>query len=180
MASTVSDQRFAGNDDSGDDHVVYDLSDWTAEQRAQLDRVLSGEGLAWRWDVADAAHPLADQLVVAEACADQVEELIDEVDHPDALEVDDAADDGGAEVLSELYLASDVLIAAPTNEAAAVEAQRAAQLAATMVAPYGLDDRTWADVRRRSATLAEVLAGGHEPSVVGAAHALREAVRPLV
>lgn len=177
----MSDVLPGGIDGFGDDHVVYDLSDWTPEQRAELDRRLGGEGLPWPWEAAEAeASVLGCHLVVHETCADQVEELIDEVDHPDALEVDDAVDDGGAEVLSELYLASDVLIAAPTNGAAAVDAQRAAQLAATMAAPYGLDDHTWADVRRRSATLAQQLTSGHECGVVGAARALREAVRPLV
>lgn len=175
----MSDHRFAGSDDGVDEHVVYDLSDWTVEQRARLEGVLSGEGLSWWWDAAGAGVP-AGQLVVAETCADVVEELIEEIDHPDALEVDDSADDGGAEILSQLYLASDVLIAAPTNEVAAVEAQRAAQQAATIAAPYGLDDHTWTEVRRRSATLAEALASGLEASVVGAARALRQAVRPLV
>lgn len=182
----MSDGRSAGGgeNDAVGWPVVYDLSDWTSEQRAALDRLLAGEGLPHRWESAETPAPasVAGQLLVGEAFADLAEELIDEMDHPDALEVDDADDEGGAEILSELYVASDVLLGAPANAAAGIDARRAATAAATAVAPYGLDDATWAEVRRRAAALAAALVDdvGDADRVMAAAGALREVVRPLV
>ncbi len=183
----------AGPEDGADDLVVYDLGDWTPEQRAALDRLLVGEGVTHEWDAGEAAassttpspesgptSAWAGQLVVPEASADLVEELIDELDHPDALEPDDGGDGGGGEVLSSLYVASDVLLSAPGHVAAAQELREAAAVASTMEAPYGLDDATWGTVRRRAETLAAVLATGEEEGVKAAAQALREVVRPLV
>lgn len=201
----MSDPPVAGRDhddpdddpdgDLADDVVVYDLSDWDPGQRSTLDRLLTGEGVAYHWDhdeapaswmtpdaVSGPTSPpaMAGQLLVGVAHADLVEELIDEVDHPDALDVDDADDDGGGEVLSDLYVASDVLLGAPGSVTAIEDAQVAAAAASSSTAPYGLDDATWAEVRRRAGTLAEALAAGDEERVVPAARALREAVRPLV
>ncbi len=176
-----------------DDLVVYDLSDWSPEQRRALGRSLTGEGVAHHWDrdpgapAPDAAAvPVsppegADQLLVPEAHGDLVEELIDEIDHPEALEPqDDDGDDRGGEVLSELYVASDVLLAAPTNLSAGDEIREAAAAAAALAAPYGLDDVVWAEVRARAASVEHALVNGDEEDVVVAARALREAVRPLV
>ena len=184
----------AGDDD---DEVLYDLADWEPEQRSTLDRILTAEGVAYRWEggrgssswmapgpVSGPASPpqASDQLVVAERHADVVEELIDELDHPDALEVvDDDGDDGAAEVLSSLYVAGDVLAGAPGNLAAAHDLAQAIDSAGGLAVPYGLDPTAWEELRRRAATLAEHLgAGGGDDEVVDAARALRDAVRPFV
>jgi hypothetical protein len=181
-----------------DDEVVYDLADWEPEQRSTLDRMLSAEGVASRWEggqgssswmapgpVSGPASPpqASDQLVVAERHAELVEELIDELDHPDALEVvDDDGDDGAAEVLSSLYVASDVLAGAPGNLAAAHELGEAVEAAMGLAVPYGLDPVAWDELRRRAGTLAERLGagGGGDDEVTDAARALRDAVRPFV
>lgn len=158
-----------------DDEVVYDLSDWSPAQRIELEQLLAAEGLSGRWDAEGTG-----QLLVPEGGADLVEELIDEVDHPDALEPDDGDDDGGGEVLSRLYVASDVLLGAPSHLAAIEEAREAAASTARMGPPYGLDAVTWDQLRRRSAALVDALALGDEERVSAAAGALREVVRPLV
>jgi len=180
-----------------DDKVVYDLADWEPEQRSTLDRMLAAEGVAFRWQggqgssswmapgpVSGPASPpqASDQLLVAERHADLVEELIDELDHPDALEVDDDdGDDGAADVLSSLYVASDVLVGAPGNLAAAYELCEAVEAAGALAVPYGLDPAAWDELRRRAGTLAERLgAGSGDDEVTDAARALRDAVRPLV
>jgi hypothetical protein len=165
-----------------DDEVVYDLADWEPEQRSTLDRMLSAEGVASRWSGPASPPQASDQLVVAERHADFVEELIDELDHPDALEVvDDDGDDGAAEVLSSLYVASDVLVGAPGNLAAAHELGEAVEAAMGLAVPYGLDPVAWDELRRRAGTLAERLgAGSGDDEVTDAARALRDAVRPFV
>ena len=157
----------------GDDAVSYDLVDWTPEQKSELAAGLETAGVAHHWD--------GSELVVAEADADGVEVLIEEIDHPDALDVDESDDDGGAEVLSALYVASDVLLNDPYRSAAAADLREATSAAAELPAPYGLDGATWDAVRSRARALVEVLAGNaSEEEVVGAARSLREAVLPLV
>ncbi len=188
----------AGDSDSDDvDEVVYDLADWEPEQRSTLDRMLTAEGVAFRWEGGQASSSwmapgpvsgptspaqASDQLVVADHSGELVEELIDELDHPDALDVvDDDGDDGAAEVLSSLYVASDVLVSAPGNLAAAHELGEACEAATSLAVPYGLEAGAWDDLCRRAATLAERLSvGGGEDEIIEAARALRSAVRPLV
>lgn len=182
-------------DDAGE--IVYDLSDWVPEQRATLEGMLVSEGVAYRWEGGQAASSwmapgpvsgpsspahASDQLVVADRSSELVEELIDELDHPDALDVvDDDGDDGAPEVLSSLYVASDVLVSAPGNLAAASELAEALEAAEALALPYGLDPRAWEELRRRAGALAERLgAGADEGEVIDAARALRSAVHPLV
>lgn len=162
-----------------DDVVAYDLTDWVPLLRAELSTALAAEGVAHQWEGAE--------LVVASASADLVEQLVDEIDHPDALEAQEDDDDGGAELLSALYVASDLLLGDPHRAAAAAELQTAAAAAADMPAPYGLDGATWDEVRRRAVALALLVgdsagSGGDvdEEGVTAAARSLREAVRPLV
>lgn len=184
-----------GTDES--DEVVYDLADWEPDQRSTLDGILTAEGVAYRWEggqgasswlapgpVSGPASPpqASDQLVVAERHAELVEELIDELDHPDALEVDDDdGDDGAADVLSTLYVASDVLVSAPGNAAAAHELDEASEAAARLALPYGLGAADWDELRRRAGALADRLrAGAADDEVIAAARALRAAAQPLV
>jgi hypothetical protein len=199
VAGTVTDAG-AGGDGSGDPgagEVVYDLADWEPERRATLDRLLRGEGATYRWDqaaspaswmtpdaVSGPASPafLSHELVVAEGDADLVEELIDELDHPDALDAeDDDGNDLGAEVLSALYVAADVLSGAPGHVQAAEDLLDAAGMVGEIEAPYGLDPVTWRELGRLGDQLARCLReGADEEAVVGAARALRQAVHPLV
>jgi hypothetical protein len=157
----------------GDDEVGYDLADWGDGERHQLATSLAAEAIASRWE--------ALELVVKEADADRTEELIDEIDNPDAIdaEADDA--DGGAEVLSALYVAADVLQHDPGSAVAIIELLEASERASELGPPYGLDGDVWREVQRRSDTLADLLgAEAAEDEVMAAAKALREAVRPLV
>ncbi|CAN5253219.1 hypothetical protein BH24ACT1_BH24ACT1_03530 [soil metagenome] len=182
---------------AGDDELVYDLADWDPDQRSRLDGILTAEGVAYRWEggvvgsswmapgpVSGPGSPpqASDQLVVTERHAELVEELIDELDHPDALDtLDDDGDDGAAEVLSSLYVASDVLVGAPDNVAAALELAEALDAAKVLALPYGIDPPEWDELCRRAGALAERLGGGGgDAEVAEAARALRTAVRPLV
>lgn len=160
-----------GLDDA--DEVGYELDDWAPEQRQQLSAALDGDGVPHRWEGAD--------LVVSVAHADLAEQLIDDLDHPDALPVEEDADDTGAEVLSTFYVAADVLVAAPDHPTAGADVLDASTRAATLPAPYGIEEPVWAEVRRRADELAAQLRDGpDEHEVAAAARRLREAVRPLV
>jgi hypothetical protein len=155
-----------------EDEVGYDLSDWSADERSQLAASLVTERILCRWE--------DDEVVVRPQDADHVEALIDEIDGLEALSEEDDADAGG-ELLATLYVASDVLQHDPEANEAIVDLLDAAEQAAELGAPYGLDGDVWKDVQLRTDTLADLLgteADGDQ--VMAAARALREAVRPLV
>jgi hypothetical protein len=156
----------------GDDEVGYDLADWFPALRAELVAALADAGTPHRWD--------GDELVVREVDAEHVDELIDRLDNPDAL--DEEEDDGavGADVLSALYVSADVLQHEPDDTTAVVELLEAVERAPE-VPPYGIEGTTWRAVLERAGALADSLGDDADPEdVVAAARALRELVRPLV
>jgi hypothetical protein len=174
-ATTCADcgARLRAAGDEGEE-VAYDLSDWSPEQRDEVVAALAAEGVAARLE--------GTELVVAEADADLAEELIEEVDAPDALAAeDDDGDDAAARVLSSLYVTSDVLIGDPDNSAAVVELLESVEAAGSLSLPYGLDGDVWSGLLRTADDLADLLgADGEAPEVSAAARRLRDAVRPLV
>jgi hypothetical protein len=157
----------------GDDEVAYDLDDWSDDDRRALAASLRAERIAHEWRDAE--------LVVPERWADVAEELIDVIDHPDALDVDDDADDGGAELLSALYVAADVLSGDPAASGAIIEVLELAPDLAGRLPPYGVEGRTWAAITERTVALAALLeADGDDDDVRPAAEALRGLLRDLV
>jgi hypothetical protein len=165
--------RLRGGAEDGDE-VAYDLADWTPEQREELVASLAAEGVVARLEDTE--------LVVAEADADVAEELIEEVDAPDALDAEeDDGDDDAARVLSSLYVTSDVLAHDPDSSAAVVELLESVEAAAELPLPYGLDGDVWSGLLRVADELADLLGAAAEDSeVAAAARRLRDAVRPLV
>jgi hypothetical protein len=156
----------------GGDEVGYDLTDWDAQQRASLAGSLARDGIAHRWE--------AGELVVAESDSEQVDELVDQIDHPDALTEEGDDGDLGADVLSALYVSSDVLQHDPTVTAAVVELLEALERAPELP-PYGIDAAVWEDVLTRATAVADLLAeDDDQDDVAAAARSLRELVRPLV
>ena len=159
--------------DASDDEVGYDLGDWGDDERLRLAAILTAESLPSRWE--------GTELVVRDVDADHVEDLIQEIDDADALEADVDDDGAGAEILSSLYVASDVLQSDPKASAAIVELLDACELASQLGPPYGLEKETWQEVQRRADAVAELLgAGAEDDDVAVAAKELRDAVRPLV
>lgn len=163
-----------GPGEPGDvEQVAYTLDDWTPDQRSTLARTLREEGVAARWE--------AEEVVVAEADADLVEELIEEIDAPDALDEEEDGGDEAADALSALYVTSDVLVHDPGSSAAVVELLQLAEAAAALSLPYGLDGDQWRGILGRADELADLLgADAAEDEVIAAARTLRDAVRPLV
>lgn len=163
-----------GHLEEGDDQAGYDLDDWTPDQKGQLIEALAAGGIPHRWEESE--------LVVAEADADVVEQLIDDIDHPDALEAEeDAGDDAAAILLSTMYVAADVLSNDPDNPAAILDLLDAEEDAAGATPPYGIDKPTWdaiLDATGRVAGLLDAKASGDD--VTAAAKVLRDLLHPLV
>jgi hypothetical protein len=157
----------------GEEEVGYELDDWGPEDRRALTAALVAERVPHEWR--------DDEVVVPERHADVAEELIDAIDHPHALDVEDAADDGGAELLGALYVVSDILSGDPGASGAVVELLELAPTVPGRSAPYGVDGGRWRAVGDRVAELAALLeADADEDEVTPVAVALRGLLRDLV
>lgn len=163
--------------------LVYELGDWTADQRGALEVRLQAAQIEHQWetqaghDVGDSyeagqAWTVATDLVVSEEVEDLVDAFIDEIDFPDSLDADDEADDDGSSeaswsAMSELYVAADRLKDAPADPARAGELFDAAD-ALPEDAPYGISADLWEQVRAMRAEVTGALEGDADADVVRA------------
>lgn len=155
-----------------EDEIGYDLSDWEPDQRGELVAQLGAHAIPHRWEEGE--------LVVRERDADAVEPIIDEIDHPDALEPEDDDDDAAAELLSALYVASDVLAGDHVNPGAVLELCDAEREAQELDTPYGVPPSAWEAIRAKATALAGLLDEGEEDVIRRAARELRDLLHPLV
>lgn len=140
------------------DEVIYDLGDWSQDDRNQLELLLTGSSVIHRWEVGS-------DLVVLEADADGVERLMDEVEASGGVAplpvTDDETDDGDDEatyaVMSNLFVAADRLQKDPSDAAAAGDFYMAADATALTPPPFGIDAPIWQQVQELAASLAAAL-----------------------
>jgi hypothetical protein len=160
--------------DDDAEEVGYELDDWLPDQQAELVAALAAEGIPNRWE--------GTEVVVPEQHADRVEEMIDEIDHPDALAAEEAVeDDAGGELLGVLFVAADVLQHDPSDPVAVRDLLDAAERADVDGVPYGVDVAVWDGVRRMAGDVADLLGEqADEERVATAARALRDALRDMV
>jgi hypothetical protein len=153
----------------GGDEVGYELDDWDEGRRFDLTNALAGEGIAHRWEDTE--------LVVAEDVADQVEAMIEQLEvQPE----EEPEGDSGADLLSSLYVSTDVLQHEPSNQAAVVELLEAVE-AMPDRPPYGIDVEVWKVLLDQADAVADLLTDqAADEAVAAAAKALRSSVRPLV
>lgn len=167
-----------GLDDEAD-QVVYDIADWDVEQRAELAEALEAEGIAHGFD----EHG---DLVVHAADEDRVDELIDAVEHPDAL--DPEQDRAGAldaiETVGALFVAADRLKNDPADSDATIAAAELARAVRSMPAPFGFAPQLWEQIGGAADELRRLLETDEElvddDAVVDAATQLRAVLRPYV
>lgn len=153
-----------------DDDVEFDLTDWSPDERAVLGERLTEAGIAHRWHD-PAGGPEAGWLVVADVDADQVDDILDEVEFPDALEaVDDdgASDEASYAVMSDLYVAADKLKKNPDDPIAGDDMVNAAAVAATAAIPFGVEIRVWEQVQSLATELSRLLDEDGDASTVAA------------
>ena len=189
---------------SDDDEVVlYDLDEWTAEERERLELLLQASRIPHAWEAATTAEAASDRvpgfgaaasaqrpweifsrLAVGEEHDEAIEELLDQVEYPDQL---DAVDDDGVEdeqnfeVMAGLFEAADRLMHSPADNAVAGEFLVAAGAAADAPTPFGMDAGWWSGIRSRAAELVVALEEqADDGEVVQAARELREQLRSYV
>lgn len=161
-----------------DGEVVYDLDDWEPELKDRLDERLDAMGIDFAWEGPD--------LVVAEADAERVEALLDELEDEAEDRSDDlpepADDEAPYEALADLYLAADRLEDAPDDPdavAAFVDALAAVDGARP---PYGVSDPEWARITELAAAVRAALepGGAGDDAVASSARALRDLLHRYV
>lgn len=157
--------------------LEYELEGWTDEQRRDLDAVLDEHGVAHAWDEETGV------LVVYEDDEVQVEDLLDRVEFPDALEADaeDAEGSSAQDVMSALFLAADRLQHDPTDADGVLEAVAAADGVAALGTPFGFADEDWAAIVEQAADLKAAIEGdADDEAVVEKATAVRATLRRYV
>lgn len=189
---TPSDIDPAGTDDGdveGSEVIVYELDEWTADQRGALEQRLVAADIHHQWeaptgaDVEEGFEPgnpweVGTDLVVGEQDEDTVDALLDDVESPDALEavVDDGTDDeANYAVMGDLYVAADRLKDDPGDLALAGEFFDAADAARTADAPFGIDPEVWRRVQELAAEVSRAIESEEDDEQVqSAAQRLRD------
>lgn len=158
--------------------LVYELHDWDPQERVALGVLLEGAGIVHTWDGAD--------LLVAEGAEEQVDELLDRIEFPDALE--EAGDDGGAgeadyAVMSNLYVAADRLAGQDEVDlAGAGDLVDAAAAARAIPEPFGIAAAAWTQVQELAAGTVAALESGDDDdeAVTRNITQLRDLLRQMV
>ena len=175
--------------EGGGEVVVYELNDWSSDQRGELDLRLQTEGIDHSWETGDGlealvgyenrqAWELATDLVVGDKDEEAVDRLLDEVEHPDELtpvgegegdvDGDSAADEDEANynVMSHLYVAADRLKDDPGDLVLAGEFFDAADAARGIPVPFGIDGDVWNKVIELAGAISVALEEEAEDDVV--------------
>jgi hypothetical protein len=169
------------------EQVSYDLGDWDDERRALLTDALSTANIEHAWD----EHG---ELVVFEDEEERVDAIVDAIEFPDQVKVDDEdeieaeealAADGHdpQDVLSELFVSADRLMHDPMDHEGVLSLVDAARLAESLPLPYGFAPAVWNDVLTQVRSLRASLEGDDEDDdedIIGRATTLRATLRNFV
>lgn len=161
-----------------DDEIVYGLEDWEPELKDRLDERLDALGIDFAWEGPD--------LVVAEADAERVEAVLDELEDEDEDRSEDlpeaAEDEAPYEALGDLYVAADRLKDAPDDPELASAFEDAAAAIDGAKPPYGVSDPEWARITELSAAVRDDLASNDadDDVVASSARVLREVLHRYV
>ncbi|MCU0271476.1 MAG: hypothetical protein MUF83_22930 [Acidimicrobiales bacterium] len=169
------------------DKLAYDLDDWDDVRQERLFGALDEAGIPWELDVEGS-------LVVLEVDGDRVEELIDAVEFPDALEVDEQDADAdedldddlvgieAADVLSEVFVAADRLKNNPRDADGVLSIVDHAGLMERLGLPFGFGSSQWEELVSATTALRDLIEGERtqDDEIADAARSLRDLLRPLV
>ena len=139
--------------------AMFELNDWTPEERKDLTGRLEQRGIAHQWE--------DDDLVVAEGDADAVEEIIEAVEYPDELApaTDDDAGAGYA-MMSELFVVADRLRHSPDDVALAGRFYEASDSVVAADAPFGVAPELWREVQELATAVCTQMEGDADDDVI--------------
>ena len=172
--------------------VAYDVDDWSDEQQTMLMHALDEVAIAYEFDVEGA-------LVVLEENEERVEAILDDIEFPDALPIDDDAtegDDGGsddagndpvdgveaADVMSDLFVAADRLRRNARDAEGVLSLVERADIAGRLRLPYGFSRAAWSDIVVQATTVKDLLEGddADDETICEHAQVLRDTLRNYV
>jgi hypothetical protein len=172
--------------ESDAEQVSYDLGDWTDARRAHLTETLTLASIEHAWD----EHG---ELVVLDQDEARVDAIIDAIEFPNEIAVDDdeevvaeeaLADEGHdpQDVLSELFVSADRLMHDPLDHEGVLSLVDAARMAETLPLPYGFAPAVWNDLVAQARGLRSSLEGGDadDDTIIDQATNLRSALRNFV
>jgi hypothetical protein len=165
------DATFSSALDPSVERFVYEVSEWSPEEQADLADALVEEGVRHEFDDKG-------DLVVEAIDESRVDAVIADLTDDDEEEPGPEAND----VLSALFLAADKLKRSPRDARAAGAALESVDEVVRMPLPYGFDRRTWAQIGLRAGKLRATLDAEltDDDAVIAAADELRELIHPLV
>jgi len=164
-------------DDTADE-AGYELDDWPATARSRLTVCLGERAIPARWEPGLT-------LVVREADAERVDDLLDELDDEDWPDDDDSDDDdgpeGGQEAMGDLFVAADRLMHEPWDEGIAAELIETAGRVSASPPPFGIEPVAWTQIQELgSIVTGDLDAGSPEDVVVTDTRTLRDVLRRYV
>jgi len=173
------------------EQVVFEVADWSVEQRAELQLALDQASIPHEWVDGD--------LAVLQTDEERVEAMLDAIEFPDSLpsldeghDVDgDGIGDTGQEdlvvqdTLSELFVATDRLMHDAEDHEGVISMVDAARQAESLPVPYGFAPAVWADIIEQVSGLRKVLESSSEEevddeTVMDLARTLRNVLRQYV
>jgi hypothetical protein len=160
------------------DTVVYDLSEWEADQVDTLEWALGREGVPGE---------LRDrELTIRVDHEARVDYLIDHLfDDVTGVELSPAGDDGDADInemetLGDLFVAADRLAHDGDDQVVRAELEEVATVVEGLPLPYGFEATVWERIRTMAAWLVDELDGAGPELVEEHARALRDVLRQYV
>lgn len=153
------------------EHVAFDVDDWDDELVGQLTSRLDERNIPW-------VFTAQGELVVMADHSDQVESVVDAIEFPDALEIQeespetaDEAEEGGVEidpdaVLGGLFVACDRLARNAADSNGARDLVGLHQTLSQARMPFGYDPKVWDDIRSSTADLVAKLEADDPAEVV--------------
>lgn len=159
--------------------VAYELETWTRIQREELERRLTAAELAFSWEPGFT-------LVVEAELEDEVDAIVAELspDDGESADEDEDADDrpeASAEVLSDLFVAADILARNTLDSDGLSRLTAVIDEVDNCSAPYGMDGPAWDQIADAADDLADaILESADHDAVVERAVTLRNMVRPYV
>jgi hypothetical protein len=158
--------------DPESEKVVYEVAEWSPEERADLVDALTEEGVRHVFD------EMGD-LIVDAIDEDRVDLIVDELTDEDEDDDEDAP--AAADVLSELFLAADKLRKHPHDAKTIARAVEESTTVIAMSPPYGFERGVWAKIGLRAGALRNALeAEAEDEDVMAAAEELRDLLHPMV
>lgn len=168
--------------------LAYDVDDWSDEQQTLLMHALDEVAIAYEFDVDGA-------LVVLEENEERVEAILDRIEFPDALPVDDDDEDTGeddgadtvdgveaADVMSDLFVAADRLRRNARDAEGVLTLVDRADIAGRLRLPYGFSRAAWGDIVVQATAVKDLLEGddADDETICEHAQVLRDTLRQYV